>query len=296
MKKLNKVNIYANIFFVIFSLWFVIPFIYVVSISFTNEASLLSNGYRMIPEKFDLAAYRYVFANPKLMINAYKLTAFTAVVGTFLSVLMMAMVAYPLSRKSFRYKGPITFFIFFTMLFGGGMIPTYILITQYLHLGNTVGVYIVSGLANAFHIIILKTFFQQLPISLVESATIDGASEFRIFLQIIAPLSKPVLATIALFNLLSRWNDWMTSLLYVRVPELYTLQFLLQKVLRDAEFVKQMAKDIPTGLDLSILVNNVPTESMKFALCIIVAGPMLLVFPFFQKYFTRGLTMGAVKG
>ncbi len=284
-----------HIFFILFCLAFILPFLIVVSISFSNEASLSEYGYRLIPKEFDLTAYKYVFANPTQLINSYKVTIFISLVGTFLGVLIMALVAYPLSRQNFRYKKVITFYIFFTMLFGGGLIPTYILVTQYLGLGNKIGVYIALGLINAFHIIIIRTFFQGLPSSLVESAKIDGASEIRIFFQIIMPLSKPVIATIALFTLLFRWNDWFTSLIYIRNKDLYTLQYLLQRILREAEFVKNIARDMPSGIDID-QISNVPTESMRFAMAIIAAGPMLVVFPFFQKYFTRGLTIGAVKG
>lgn len=293
---MKKPNAIVNIFFVMFSLIFILPFVYVISISLTKEQSLIDFGYKLIPKQFDITAYAYVFANPKQVINAYKVTLFTTVLGTLLGVIMMAMVAFPLSRSSFRYRKQITFFVFFTMLFGGGLIPTYILITQYLKLGNTIWVYIFSGLVSGFHIIILKTFFQQLPISLVESAKIDGASELRIFAKIIIPLSKPVLATVALLILLNRWNDWMTTLIYIRDTNLYSLQFLLQEVLREAEFIKTMAQMMPGGVSADMFTNNIPTDSMRFALCVIAAGPMLLVFPFFQKYFTRGLTIGAVKG
>lgn len=281
-----------HMFFVLFCLTFVLSFLLVVSVSFSDEADLNQYGYRIIPKTFSLEAYKYVFSNPKQINDAYKITMFQAFTGAFLNVLVMSLCAYPLSRQNFKYKTPITFYIFFTMLFGGGLIPNYILNTQYLKLGNTIWVYIFPSLANAFHIIILRTFFQGLPSSLVESAKIDGASEVRIFFTIIIPLSKPVLATIALFNLLGRWNDWMSSLLYIKDPELYTLQYLLQRILNEAAFLKQVAAQMPVVFDEI----KVPTESMRFAMCVIAAGPMLVIFPFFQKYFTRGLTIGAVKG
>ncbi len=293
--KIINHSTFIHIFFILFSLTFILPFLLVIAISFSSEASLAEYGYKLIPKQFDLTAYRYVLSNPSQLINSYKITTFSSALGTILGVLIMALVAYPLSRDNFRYKNIITFFIFFTMLFGGGLIPTYILITQYLGLGNTIWVYIALGLVNAFHIIIIRTFFQGLPASLVESAKIDGAREIRIFFQIIMPLSKPVLATIALFAMLFRWNDWFTSLIYIRSKELYTLQFLLQRILREAEFVRSMARDMPAEIDIT-QVSDVPTESMRFAMAIIAAGPMLVVFPFFQKYFTRGLTIGAVKG
>ena len=296
MAKKNSIgHILINIFFIIFSLSFVLPFLLVVSISISNEAMVVNNGYSLFPKMIDLTAYKFIFTNPLQLIDSYKVTALTAIVGTIFSVLIMALIAYPLSRQSFIFRKGITFFIFFTMLFGGGLIPTYILITQYLGMGDSIWVYIFPSLVSAWYIIILRTFFQSLPPSLIESAKIDGATELTIFYRIIIPLSKPVLATVALFTLLNKWNDWYTSLIYIRSKELYTLQFLLQRILRDAQFVKDMTRDIPVGIDIRNS-NDSPIETMKFAMCIIAAGPMLLVFPFFQKYFTKGLTVGAVKG
>ena len=294
MKKDKLINLFIHIIFVLICLTFVVPMLYVISVSFMSQAEIEEFGYRLIPKSISLDAYRYVFKNPTQILNSYKVTIFTSLFGTFLSVLVMAMVAYPLSRNTFYYKKPLTFFIFFTMLFSGGLIPSYIINTQYLTLGNSIWVYILPSLASAYHIIIIRTFFQQLPVSLVESAKLDGASEARIFISIILPLSKPVIATIALMTMLNKWNDWYTSLIYIRNTELYSLQYLLQKILREVEFMKTVSEG---GLSMNIsLANDIPTEPARFAMVIIAAGPMLVIFPFFQKYFTRGLTIGAVKG
>lgn len=294
MKKDKLINFFIHIIFVIICLTFVVPMLYVISVSFMSQAEIEELGYRLFPKSISLDAYRYVFKNPTQILNSYKVTIFTSLFGTFLSVLVMAMVAYPLSRNTFYYKKPLTFFIFFTMLFSGGLIPSYIINTQYLNLGNSIWVYILPSLASAYHIIIIRTFFQQLPVSLVESAKLDGASEARIFVSIILPLSKPVIATIALMTMLNKWNDWYTSLIYIRNTELYSLQYLLQKILREVEFMKTVSEG---GLSMNIsLANDIPTEPARFAMVIIAAGPMLVIFPFFQKYFTRGLTIGAVKG
>lgn len=291
----TKHIIFIHLFFIILCLTFVLPFLIIISVSISSEHSIQSVGYSLLPKEIDLTAYKYVFNNPREIMNAYKATIFQSAVGTFLSVLVMSLCAYPLSRQSFIYRKGITFFIFFTMLFGGGLIPSYILITQYLKLGDSIWVYIFPTLASPWYIIILRTFFQGLPVSLCESAKIDGAGELRIFFQIILPLSKPVLATVALLSLLARWNDWMNSLLYIRSSELYTLQYLLQKILRETEFVKSMASQSISGISIQN-EDELPTEAMRFAMCVVAAGPMLVVFPFFQKYFTQGLTVGAVKG
>lgn len=293
--KRNRENVWIHVIFILACLSFIIPFLLVFSISFSNEDALYQYGYKLIPKEIDLTAYKLIFKNPLQMRNSYATTAFQTGLGTILSVLIMSLCAYPLSRRNFKFRGVITFIIFFTMLFGGGLIPTYILITQYLKLGNTVWVYIFPSLVNAFQIIIFRTFFQGLPESLQESAKIDGASELRIFFQIILPLSKPVLATIALFNVVDRWNNWYTSLLYIRSKEeLYTLQFLLQKILREVEFINTMSRDMPAGINVSDFI--LPVTSMRYAMLVIAVAPMLIVFPFFQKYFSRGLTIGAIKG
>lgn len=293
-KKFSIGTALIHLFFIVTCLTFIIPMVYVLSISFSSEQAISDFGYSLIPKVWSLDAYKHIFRNPDQVIYSYQTTIFFSLVGSFASLLVMALVAYPLSRQNFKLRQPITFFIFFTMLFGGGLIPTYILNTQYLGLGNTIWIYILPSLVSAWYIIIIRTFFSQLPQSLVESAKVDGAKEFRIFFQIVLPLSKPVLATVLLMTLLGKWNDWYTSLIYIRDSKLYSLQYMLQKMLREAEFVKGLSNS-QMGLNIQ-LDTEVPTESVRFAMVIVAAGPMLVAFPFFQKYFTRGLTVGAVKG
>jgi putative aldouronate transport system permease protein len=288
--------VFINIFFILFSAAFILPFILIISISLTSEATLAQFGYSLLPKQIDFTAYKYIFSNAEQILTSYKVTTFFALFGTLASLFVMTLVAYPLSREYFPFRKQITFFIFFSTLFSGGLIPSYILNTQYLGLGNTILVYIIPQLATAWYIIIIRTFMQDLPQALVESAKLDGATEFKILFHIIIPISKPVLATIALFTLLAKWNDWNTALIYIKSTNLYSLQYLLQRILREAEFVRKVATDnIPAGMDLKV-ISEVPLETLKFALCIVVAGPMLLVFPIFQKYFAKGLTIGAVKG
>jgi putative aldouronate transport system permease protein len=267
----------------------------IIAASFTKESSLVSEGYKLIPSEISLEAYRYVFRSPQQLLDSYKITIIYSVVATFLGVIVMSMLAYPLSRPNYKYKKIVTFFIFFTMLFSGGLVPTYIWMTRYLHMGDTIWVYILPFLVNAFHVIVIRTFFQGLPSALMESAKIDGASELQTFFKIVLPLSKPVIATISLLTLLARWNDWNTALIYIKSTKLYSLQYLLQKILREAEFVKNMAESSPVaGIDFN--ASNLPSITIRFAMCMVAAGPMLVVFPFFQKYFAKGLTVGAVKG
>lgn len=296
MKKQNRVsNIVINLLFCLGSLLFILPFVLIISASFTDETALVEQGYKLIPPVFSIEAYKYVFRTPQQLLDSYKITIIYSLLATFLGVIVMSMLAYPLSRPNYKYKKPATFFIFFTMLFSGGLVPSYIWMTRYLHMGDTIWVYILPFLVNAFHVIVIRTFFQGLPQSLIESAKIDGASELQIFFKIVMPLSKPVIATISLLTLLARWNDWNTALIYIKSSNLYSLQYLLQKILREAEFVKNMADSAPVaGIDLDL--SNLPSITIRFAMCMVAAGPMLVIFPFFQKYFAKGLTVGAVKG
>lgn len=293
--KSKKANIPANIVLVLLSLCFILPFILIISASLTNEQALLDNGYKLIPSEVSFEAYQYIGKSPGQLLSSYKVTIIFSAAATFLSMIVMTLMAYPLSRPHYRFRKPVTFFIIFTMLFSGGLIPSYILMTRYLHLQDNIWVYILPNLANAFHIIVIRSFFQGLPPSLMESAKMDGASEIQVFTKIVLPLSKPVIATVALLNLLARWNDWYTALLYVRNKQLYSLQYLLQQILREVQFVKDMAESSPVA-GISINLSNLPSETMRFAMCIVAAGPMLVIFPFFQKYFAKGLTVGAVKG
>lgn len=280
--------------FLLVALSFIVPFLYIITASVSSEDFIYKHGYKMLPREISLAAYDLLFKNPEKIRDAYAVTAFQAAVGTFAGIVVMSLCGYALSISDFKLKRAITFYIFFTMLFSGGLIPIYILNTQYLRIGNTVWIYIIPSLASAFYIIIFRTFFQGLPASLRESAKIDGASDWVVYVKIIMPLSKPVLATIALFVVLDRWNDWYTSLIYIRKPELYTLQYLLQRILMQAQFVRDMAKEFPQYFKASEM--KMPIEGIRFAMVVVAAGPMLVIFPFFQKYFVRGLTIGAVKG
>ena len=288
-------NVWIHLFFILFcTVCFLIPFIYVISISMSSKESIIADGYRLWPKQVDFTAYKMVLADPTQIIDSYKVTIASTFLGTFTGVFLMALIAYPLSRSNFVFRKHITFYLYFTTLFGGGLIPTYILCTQYLHLGNSFWIYLVTGIISPWNIIIIRTFFQGIPTSLVEASKIDGASEMTIFFKIILPLSKPVIATISVMLMLARWNDWNTSLIYIQDSSLYTLQYLLQKILKNAEFVENMSKQ---GLIMTnTTIQEAPTESMKFAMVVIAAGPMFFVFPFFQKYFAQGLTVGAVKG
>ena len=269
------------------------PFLLVVSVSLSNDDTILKYGYTFLPKIIDAAAYRQVFRNSAQLIQSYKITIIYSLAGTFVALVVQSTIAYAISRPNYKLRKPLTVYLFITMLFHGGLVPTYILICKYLHLGNTIWVYILTGVST-WNVIVMRTFFKGLPDGLAEAAKIDGASEYRTFAQIILPLSKPVLATIGFMTLLAKWNDWNTSLIYIKSPKLFSLQYLLQKILREAQYLKQMAQSGTVNVDTSNVTEA--TDSMKFAMAVLAAGPMLVIFPFFQKYFCRGLTVGSVKG
>lgn len=232
------------------------------------------------------------------MLRAYGVTIFQAVVGTVLSSLVAALAAYPLSRSNFRFRRPITVFIFFTMLFGAGMIPNYIIFAKYYKLADSIWIYILPGITGgAWNTMVFRTFFKGLPETLFEAAYLDGASELRIFFSgrfaaVHARFCVPWLYGAGL----PCWNDYTTSMIYIRNESLYTLQYLLQRMMDQAEFMKNLANNPMMSGSVSLDTSMLPSESLKFAMCVIAAGPMLVVFPFFQKYFAQGLTIGAVKG
>ena len=293
-KSLNprEKTVWVHLFFILFGLVCIVPFLIVISASFSGETDLAFNGFSVLPRKWDLTAYAYLFENPKTILNAYAVTAIITAAGTFLSVVFMAMAAYCLARNNFRFTGLLTFYIFFPTLFSGGLVPSYIINTQYLHLTDKLAALIFPTLINVFHIIMLRTFFKQLPESLFEAAKMDGASEYRIFFTIVVPLSKPVIATVAFLGALAKWNEWYNAMLYIRSDELVPLQYMLQRMMMNL----QSLLDAMTNAPSMVNIQDLPGENLRMAMLVVAIGPMMLIFPFFQKYFTRGMTMGAVKG
>ena len=293
MKRNNLISqIALTVVLALLSIAVVIPFIILVSVSLSNETDISYYGYSLLPRQVDLTAYKYVFRNPTTILNAYKVTAIFSFASMVLSTLMISLFAYPLSRKNFKPRRKLSFIMYFTTMFNGGLVPSYILITQYLHLDNKIWVYIIPGLFSVWSAFVMRTFFQGLPESIIESAYIDGAGEYRILFEIVYPLSKPVLATIAVGIFLGQWNNWYTSMLYIDKPELYSLQYMLQRLMDNIALLQenqQLAEMITDAVDI-------PSETVRMAMAVVVAGPVLFVFPFFQKYFVKGMVLGSVKG
>lgn len=291
IKANRRTQIILCVMFSILCLLIVFPFWLLLSASFSSSEALATVGYQIWPKPIDFSSYEYVFKNPGQILQAYKVTFIFSILKMVLSVLLMALVAYPLTKKDLPGRNAINFYLYFTTLFGGGLVATYILMTKFLHLNDTIWIYILPGLLSPWSIFMMRTFFNGIPGEIVESATIDGASEYKILFSMILPLSKPVLATLGLMVFLGAWNDWNTALIYITKPELYSLQYLLQKIMED---IKQLQQSEQAA---AMMQNqNIPSESIRMAMAVVVAGPALFVFPFFQKYFVRGLTVGSVKG
>lgn len=292
-KKLHKQDMILDIIIysvvIIFCYLCIVPFLVVLSASFTDELALVQNGYRLWPSKFSTEAYKIVFSTDK-MFNAYKVTIFTTVVGTFISMVFTVAMAYPLSVKSLKYRGQISLFVYFTMLFGGGLVPSYLLVSKYLNMKNNIWVLIIPTMLSAWNMFMLRNFFNSIPPDLAESAKIDGANDVTILLKIILPISVPGIATIGLFYGLGYWNAWFNAMLYISKSELYPLQYLIMNILRNIQFMAEMADK--TGMS----VGNLPSNSLKMATTVLTIGPMIFVYPFIQKYFTSGMMVGAIKG
>lgn len=270
----------------------IFPFLLMVSVSFSSEIDVVTKGYKLIPENFDLSAYKYVFETPEVVLRAYGVTIFTTVVGTVFSLLVQALVAYPLSRRTLPGKRGISFLLFFTMLFSGGLAASYIVISKYYNLADNILVYILPMAVSPWHIFMLRTFFSGVPEEMIESAHLDGAGEYRILFQMVLPISTPVLATVGLMTALGRWNDWQTALLYITNPKLISLQYFLQRILENLKVMQNQMLEAGSTVNMT----EIPGETARMAMAVIAAGPMIFIFPFIQKYFVKGLTVGSVKG
>ncbi|MBM7565972.1 carbohydrate ABC transporter permease [Paenibacillus sacheonensis] len=292
-KKLSFTDVWINGFFILVSLSMVLPFLLVIAISVTQEQSLIADGYRLLPKHWSTDAYHYIFKSPTILIHAYGVTILTTIAGTLGSLALTSMTAYVVSRKDYRYVKGTTFYVFFTMLFSGGLVPSYILITQYLHLKDTIWALILPGMLSPFYVLIMKGFISEIPKELIESSKVDGASEWRIFFQMILPLAKPALATLGLFISFNYWNSWFPALLYINSENLVPIQLLLTRMMNTINFLTTSSQFMS---GITIDTSKFPNLSARMALTVLAAGPMMFIFPFFQKYFVKGLTVGSLKG
>ncbi|MDY3031049.1 MAG: carbohydrate ABC transporter permease [Clostridia bacterium] len=292
-KKFSIANILLYAIFILLAICCIYPLLVVIGVSFTGETEISEYGFKVIPKAISFEAYKYIFASKGTILRAYGVTIFVTVVGTIISTFIVAMYAYPLSRKDFKYRKLFTFIALFTMLFSGGTVAGYMVTTGVLHLKNSIWVLILPYVMNAWHVIVMRSFYSMsIPGAIIEAAKIDGANEYKIYFGLILPLSLPGLATIALFATLTYWNDWWLPILYITEPVKYNLQYLLQQMISN---IQNLSENSATMGGASAELANIPKESARMALCIIATGPILIVYPFFQKYFIQGLTVGSVK-
>ncbi|KLU71751.1 MAG: hypothetical protein RHS_2465 [Robinsoniella sp. RHS] len=271
----------------------IIPFILLFMSSITSENALIRDGYSFFPKEVSLEAYGYILKNAAGVFRAYGITILVTVIGTVGNTLLSALLAYPLSLKNLPFKRVITFYVFFTMLFNGGLVPSYLMWSGTFHINNTIWAYIMPGfLMSAMNVLLIRTFFaNSIPDALFEAAQIDGASQFRIFGTIVLPLGKPILVAMGLFAGLGYWNDWTNGLYYVRDTNLYGIQNLLNKMITD---IKVLSSGMSGGG--SVAAANIPSASVRMAIAFVAMVPILCCYPFLQKYFAKGIAIGAVKG
>lgn len=286
VKRVQFGNLLIHFTLAAIAVFCIAPMVLIVSASFSNEADIAKFGYQFIPMRFTMHAYWYLFKVPEQIIRAYGVTTFVTVVGTTLGLLMMSMIAYVISRPNFPYRKLFSFIVFFPMLFSGGLVSWYIWITQGLQLKNTVWALILPSLLTPWFVLLLRTYFAGLPQELLDSAQIDGASEIRTFFSIVLPISTPALATVGLFVILNYWNDWWLALLLIDNPKLHPLQYMLYVILTNARAIQ--ANPQATGMSLPII-------TVRMAMSVLAAGPAVLVFLLLQRYFVRGITIGALK-
>ena len=299
MKKLNiksirgdalSLNVIGYIIVIAFSAICLYPFLLLVMGSFTAEGEIYRSGFSLFPKEYSLDAYKMLLKKPDQILNAYGVTIFITACGTALGLFFTAMTAFDLSRKSFKHANKFSFFFYFTTLFSGGLIPYYIVVVRYLQMKNTIWVLIIPGMLQVFNILIMRNFCKSIPDALYESARIDGASNMKIFVKIFLPLMGPSLATIGLFIALQYWNNWANAMLYIDRQELYPLQYVLYRMTTNAAYASTMASGAPTDMQ------EMPKETVKLAMTVLSIGPVVLFYPFIQKYFVTGITVGSVKG
>ncbi|MFD0716900.1 carbohydrate ABC transporter permease [Paenibacillus sp. GCM10027626] len=258
--------------------------------SFSSEEDVIRHGYELIPRNLSVAGYKMMFEAPEAIIRSMAVSVALTMIGVVCGVFLTAMTAYVIQRKDFKYRNVISFYIYLTSVFTGGLVPWYIMMVNYFHMRNNFLALIIPLLFNVFYILIMKSFFRSIPDAIVESGKIDGAGEFTIFLKLVLPIAKPGLATISLFIALSYWNDWFSAMLFINKDSLVPLQLFLYNLVNKAEALNNLAGQ--TGIPMTEL----PKETVKLSMTVLVITPIMFVYPFVQRYVVSGVTLGAVKG
>lgn len=283
-------NFLGTAIIILITLYCVFPFILILTGSITSQGSILRDGYRFIPKEISFQAYKIIFESPRMLLKAYWVSIMVTVSGTLTGLFFTAMTAYVLNSKDFKYRNHFSFYFYFTTIFGGGLVPWYIMMVKYLKMKDTYMALIFPLLMNVFYILIMRNFMKSIPDAIFESAKLDGAGDFIIFIRLVIPLSKPSLATIGLFIALNYWNDWYNAMLFIDKQSMFPLQYFLYQILSKLDFINQ------TASRSGVPVPEMPSEPMKLAMTVVATGPIVLLYPFVQKYFVKGITVGAVKG
>lgn len=294
MTESKTFNRTSTIILTVFVVIAMLPILLIVVASFSSETSLIRNGYSFWPESWSLDAYYYMVKQGVMIVRAYGVSFFVTIVGTALSVFLTTMLAYPMSRKSFKYRNVLAFFVFFTMLFNGGIVPSYIMWTRFFHIKDTIWALIIPNyLVTAFNVILVKNYYQNsIPDSLIEAAQLDGASELKIFFKVMLPLAVPTVATISLFTGICYWNDWTNGLYYINNEKLYSIQQLLMKIMNNIQALRSNSNAALLGTGAV----DLPGTSIRMAMAVIGILPIMIIYPFVQKYLVKGVVVGAVKG
>lgn len=288
-------RVFANVIMALLALCCVLPFVLLISSSVTDEATLMKNGYAFLPETINLRAYQYLFQSFGGIARAYGMTVIVTAIGTVVNVCMTMFMGYLLSKQDLPGKSFLSFFIFFTMLFSGGMVPGYIVWSQYMHVGDTIFALICPNLLlGGYNVILMRTYFTtNVPQEILEAAEMDSCSEIGKLFHISIPLSKPMISTVALFSALAYWNDWINGIYYLRRrKDLYTIQNVLNSMMNNVQFLKENTLDAASAQ----IVNQIPTQGVRMAIAVISVLPILMIYPFFQKAFVKGIVIGGVKG
>lgn len=296
MRSDKKFQILSHVVLIFFSLLAVLPMILMLTSSFTDNDVLIAEGYSYFPSKWSAYAYEYIFSTGNSVMRAYLVSIILTMVGTSLALAITTLLAYALSKKDLPGKGILTFLVVFSMLFNGGLVPTYIVYTKIFHLNNTFWALLIPGLLmNGFNVMLMKSYFcSSIPDEILDAAYIDGANEVKTFWKIVIPLSKPILATIALFAGIAYWNDWMNGYIYVtKRTELYSVQNLLNRMMQNIQFLSQSSSNVQNA---NVGLSSIPLASVRMAMTTVGILPIIIVYPFVQKYFVKGITLGGVKG
>lgn len=292
----RRFQIFANIVMIVLSLLAVVPFVLLVISSFTDNSTLIANGYSFIPEKWSAYAYEYIFKTGNSIVHAYGVSIELTAIGTLISLTITTLLAYALSKPDLPGRRVMLFMVVFTMLFNGGLVPTYIIYTNVLNVKNTFFALLIPGLLmNGFNVMLMKSYFNSsLPVEILDAAYIDGAGEFQTFASIAVPLSKPIIATIGLFNGIAYWNDWMNGYIYLtKRTDLYSVQNLLNRMMQNIQYLSQNSSHIQ---DASVGLASIPSVSVRMAMATVGVLPILIIYPFVQGNFVKGITLGGVKG